>query len=205
MIQNTFTHRGEDVNVFLDEVTRKDHYFQKVINGNVHEYGIKTLEIDAKAESILIRYYWLVKDSGGNIITSNDGKFQGSDNGEYALFYDKDTVGVSLGIDFFKAALNGLMQGFLAGGAFCYNPFDNYSFFQPLTFDLVPTIPTEGNADGEINVQVVDGGAGKTIRYSIDGGSFGSNNTFTGLATGVYKIGVKTTEDGVPFFKTIQI
>ena len=202
MIQNNFDVRSKSIDVFIDEVLKTSAHFEFVENGVTHEYGIKAIGIDKKAKSLTISYYHQLKDGAGNLLNSESGKFEGSDQGEFDLFYDKTTLGTNIGVDFDKAALNGLMQRVLEG-AFCYNPFDNYNFFQPLVFDLNVTEPSEGASDGEIDVVMVNGSG--TLKYNIDGGSFGTGSSFVGLATGTYTIGVRSDEEGVPFYKTVTI
>ncbi|MBK9190691.1 MAG: SprB repeat-containing protein [Crocinitomicaceae bacterium] len=56
----------------------------------------------------------------------------------------------------------------------------------PLTIYANTTDPTFGNSNGEIEVVVNGGTPGYT--YSIDGTTYGSGNTFTGLAAGNYSV-----------------
>lgn len=205
MIQESFDVRGKVVNVAIDEVSKSSATFSFVENGVTNEYGIKFIGIDKKAKSLMIGFYHHLKDNVGNILSSRSDKYQGSDQGEYDIFYDKDTVGISFGVDVDKAALNGLMQDILEG-AFCFNPLNDYNFFQPLTFDLIGTSPTDPDTDdGEINVSMVDGAAGKTLTYNIDDGAFSADSSFDSLSAGTYKIGVITAEDGIPFYKSVTI
>ena len=62
-------------------------------------------------------------------------------------------------------------------------------------FAIISTIPTDascnGFSDGSIDVTAVGNG---NLSYSIDGITFGSSSTFTGLTAGLYTVTVKTPE-----------
>lgn len=204
MINNTFTLRGTNIDVFIDNIGKEDSYFEFIKAGVKYRLGIRSIPIIKKGKSIPVEYYSFLLDNEDRIITSSYNIYEGNLKGEYDFFYDKTTVETSIGVDFDKASLNGLMEVILEREfnekIFCYNPFSGYTFFQPITFDTVVT-GTTGNST--IIVNVVDGIG--TFRYNINDGIFNESNVFNDLNYGIYKIGVKTTEDNIPFYKTINI
>ena len=215
MIQDSFLVRTTTVHVFIDDVNKEDAYIEFEKAAVTYRCGIKAIPIIKRGKLLPIEYYRQVFDLDRSLLAASTTSYNGNLHGEYDEFYASTTVGTTIGVDFDKAALNGLMEVVLrqelGERAFCYHPYNGYAYFQPVIFDLVASSSSAAGTAGTvavndtISVTIVNGPVGAVYEYSLDSGPYSSNSIFGNLVAGSYTVSVRTVAEAIPFHKSITI
>ena len=182
---NTLQYRGTEIKVELNE---NEVYFQLVEN------GIETrIIVDAPSPSITtkqIKLNWLVQklDSLGNVIAPiirHNKIFDDLATWTKWANYDFNGKGI---VNTFAPSFNGVLSIYFNDeNLYCWNPLANFTFFQPIIFDVTATETTA-------TATIVDGLG--TIEYSIDGLVWQVSNLFEGLTANTqYTIYARNTVD----------
>ena len=182
---NILQYKGLEITVELNE---NDVYFQFLEN------GIQTRIIaDAPSISITtkqIKLNWVVQklDNLGNVIAPiirYNKIFDDLPTWTKWCNYDFNGKGI---VNTFAPSFNGILSIYFGDeNLYCWNPLANFTFFQPVIFDVTATETTA-------TATIVDGN--ETIEFSIDGLAWQVSNLFEGLtASTQYTIQARNTVD----------
>jgi hypothetical protein len=183
---NILQYKGTEIEVTFGE---EIHKFEFLKNGIKERYIVTAPSVADMAKQITLN--WLIEklDNLGNVIApAVAGKKLFDDGLTYIKWYNYEYTGKG-GQFWFAPSFNGILATIFGDdNLYCFNPLDNFSFFQPLIFEV---LATENSATATIL-----NGSG-TIVYSLNETDWQESNIFEGLEPNTeYTIFAKTIEDG---------
>lgn len=220
MLAHTYTYRGKTINVYkasvadIENKVQDQNYLEYVDKGVTYRIYVRGFSVNDQLYTLSVEYF-LKKfidtvDSEGNPTEENihEGRaITKSVTDKYETFYKNSVDGMQG--DFIRAAqFNSITEekNYLTGeyfiGEFAYpaNPLNNYTWMQPITYDLATT-------ETGVTVTVVDTKAEYNLEYSLDGGTTYADLVATEipLAAGSYEIIVRAKEELYPFPTSFSI
>ena len=182
---NTLQYRGIEIKI---EFTEETHYFELTENGVVTRIIVNAPSVSDSVKQITLNSTIQKLDNLGNVIAPAISKTHLFDDlATYAKWYNYSFSGIG-GLFWFAPSFNGILsEYFKDANLYCWNPLANFTFFQPIIFDVVTT-------QTSATVTIVDGS--ETIEYSIDGLTWQESNVFEGLTENTeYTIYARNTVD----------
>jgi len=182
---NTLQYRGTEIKV---EFTEETHYFELTENGVVTRIIVNAPSVSDTVKQITLNSTVQKLDNLGNVIApAISQKKLFDDLATYTKWYNYTFAGIG-GVFWFAPSFNGVLSEYFKDeNLYCFNPLNNFTFFQPVIFDVVATETTA-------TANVVDGTG--TIEFSINGTDWQESNIFNGLTEGTeYTIHARNTVD----------
>lgn len=182
---NILQYRGTEIKV---EFTENTHYFEFVENGVNTRIIVNAPSVSDSIKQIVLNSTIQKLDNLGNVIASSVKQTKVFDDlATYTKWYNYTFAGIG-GVFWFAPSFNGILaEYFKDENLYCWNPLNNFTFFQPLIFDVTTTETTA-------TVTIVNGSG--TIEYSKDGLNWQSSNVFVDLVANTeYTIYARTIED----------
>ena len=182
---NTLQYRGTEIKV---EFTEETHYFELTENGVVTRIIVNSPSVSDAVKQITLNSTIEKLDNLGNVIApAISQKKLFDDLATYTKWYNYSFTGVG-GVFWFAPSFNGILSEYFKDeNLYCWNPLANFTFFQPIIFDVVTT-QTSATAT------IIDGS--ETIEFSIDGLVWQESNVFEGLTENTeYTIYARNTVD----------
>ena len=182
---NTLQYRGTEIKV---EFTEETHYFELTENGVVTRIIVNAPSVSDSVKQITLNSTIQKLDNLGNVITPAISKTHLFDDlATYTKWYNYSFSGIG-GVFLFAPSFNGILSKYFKdSNLYCFNPLANFTFFQPIIFDVVTT-------QTSATTTIVDGSG--TIEFSIDGLVWQLSNVFEGLTADTeYTIYARNTVD----------
>lgn len=190
----SINYRGLTIDVTIDDSTSKIEYIK---NSNKYVVVFQDRLTNKFSKDIQVPYSITVFDSADIQLTVKNYVCRPQLD-VYNYFYNKVVSGLGVGQYLDRGSVNVVLEDIFNEQVYPFNVTDNYNTMQPIIYDL-------SVLDDTLTVTLVNYDNTKTIVYSLDATNFQSENTFTGLTTGLYTVYVKTLEEGYLFNKKINI
>lgn len=181
---NILNYRGKEIKI---ELNNNEVYFHFLENGVETRIIVDAPSISLMTKQIVLNWLKQKLDNLGNVIASTTSNKRFDDLATWNKWANYDFAGKGM-VTNFAPSFNGILaEYFKDENLYCWNPLNNFTFFQPLIFDVATTETTA-------TVTIIDGIG--TIEYSKDGLMWQTSNVFEGLETDTeYTIYARTTED----------
>jgi hypothetical protein len=215
---HSYTYRGKAVDVYkatVEDVENKlkdKNYLEFTDKGITTRLFVKALRVNDQSYSIAVDYFF--KEIVKSVVEGEEI--------ETETFSSKSLSEVALDsyVNLYKSEVDGMMGGFIRNGQFNLlslaknyktglpfigelpypsNPLNNYSWMQPLSYDLATT-------ETGVTVTIVDTKVEYNLEYSLDGVTYQDLvETEIPLEVGDYTIIIRAKEELYPFPSSFTI